>query len=327
MIEFYWNHLGLPLSRWTGGWADRIQWPLSEIILLWGLLCLVLFPVAYKQGWGWPWRILFLTGFFTLGIQLLSQGVTPIDLVPTVFREPPAKRFTARPVNEEAFQAWWKLSQAELLTTSSNVVEGADFSPNLKQVHWALAQVLTDLGYPAGREVKTVKAMRGITRVLGLAYGGPAYHDVITGEVVVASREDHPVTKCWHWCTVVHEIAHAQGFTREMDAEVLTYLALKKMGSMGEFCANFLALGKCNKPLELPDFFKREIEKVKAEREALRQPVVKFFKNSAQVLGLQNSSKKYGALDSHSSTPPPDHEFFRVVLGEHSLALKNEPSL
>ena len=315
MIEAYWRFLGLPLSRLTGALVDRVSWPVSEILLWFGILSCCLWPLAWKAAWPWWGRMILGFGVLLLVIQGFSQGATPWDFVPTVFRDRPSERIITNEVDGESFNAWFAEAQHSVKNPAGEFYRNAPEQPELKDVQAALGLVLAELNYPLGREVRAIKTMRGLSRLLGLAYGGPAYHDVITGEVVMASALDYPSTKMWRWCTVVHECAHAQGFTREMDAEILTYLALKKMGEMGHFCALSLALGKTQRKLDWPEFIRTELSEVQAQHKALHQPVVDMLRKWSTAVNVQNSGQKYGALADGQSLPPRDHEFFRVVLG------------
>ena len=315
MIEAYWMFLGLPLSRLTGAWVDRVSWPVSEINLWLGLLCCSLGPLAWKAAWPWWGRMMLGFGILLLVIQGFSQGATPWDFVPTVFRDRPSERIKTSEVQGESFNAWFAEAQHSVKNPVGDFYQNASEQPDLRDVHVALGAVLAELNYPQGREVRAIKTMRGLSRLLGLAYGGPAYHDVVTGEVAMASALDYPSTKMWRWSTVVHECAHAQGFTREMDAEILTYLALKKMGKMGQFCALGLALGKTQLKVDWPEFIRAEQCEVQAQRKALHQPGVDMLRKWSRIVNIQNSGQKYGALAEGQSLPPRDHEFFRVVLG------------
>ena len=310
MIELYWAWIGGPLARLLGPWVDAIAFPISEVLLLLSL-GLILFRIMTPfLGFGMPW--VWWLGPGLLAVMAFSQGVTPLDWVPSVFRDAPHERAGAQKVDQSLEE--WKLAvQTRVLSFSSSSYTQAAGNPNLKEVHRAVTRVLEGLSYPAGREVTRIKEMAGLTRVMGLAYGGPAYHDVVTGEVVMASEEDLPRTKVSRWLTVVHEVAHAQGFTREMDAEVLTWLILREMESpFGSFCADLQALSKGSWKWEGPPEYQKEKENVLKARKALNQPVVSFLKDLWRKGGLQNSGEKYGQVKDPQ--PPANHPFFGVVL-------------
>jgi hypothetical protein len=160
--------------------------------------------------------------------------------------------------------------------------------------------------------------MEGLSLVLGLSYGGPAFHDVVTGEVALAASKDYPSLKAWRWMTVVHELAHAKGFTREMDAEILTHLALKELTHpLGLHLANWMALLKTQRRLVLPQALALEFKKVRQQRESLQQPWVDLIKGFLQSIRLQNDGAKYGSIVANG-LPPEGHEFFKVVLFEQA---------
>ena len=312
MIEIYWAWVGGPLARTLGPWVDSVAFPISEFLLLMALGLVGLRLLGMLPFWGWsvPWIWWF--GPFLLVTMAFSQGVTPVDWVPTVFREAPHLRAGTVMVGED-FDPWKEKVQDRVLAFPDSIYENADPSPNLKEVHRAVTRVLEGLSYPPGREVTRVKDMVGLTRLMGLAYGGPAYHDVVTGEVVMASEDDLPRTKVYRWLTVVHEIAHAQGFTREIDAEVLTWMILKEMESpFANLCADLQALSKGRWAWEGPPAYQREREEVVLARKNLDQPVVNWLKTFWKKVGLQNDAVKYGGvLDER---PSPDHPFFGVVM-------------
>lgn len=320
MIETYWIWIGGPWSVWVGSFSDRTSVPISELLLWFGLICTLLLCLC-------PWvpnlwtrtRYGLILGLTCLIIQVFSQGATSWDFVPTVFRTPVSSRAPKVEVQSNAFQNWWQQQQDHLLTWPQAMYETAPEVPDLAMVNDALDQVLINLNYPSGRSVKRWKTMAGFTKVLGLAYGGPAYHDVISGEVVMVSEQDWPSSKAWRWCTLVHEVAHAKGFTREMDAECLTWLALGQLEHpMGLYLQSWLALGKTGQKISLPIFLEEEQKRVWKARKALHQPLVSFFKSLGKRYSIQNTAQKYGAI-APDTTPPPQHEFFGMVLASSAL--------
>lgn len=324
MIESYWRWIGGPWSVWVGSLTDLVSIPVSELILWFGLISLALLCL---RPYLCPWSPLLWSrtryglsiGVLCLIIQTFSQGATPWDFVPTVFRDPISGRAMRVEVETGIYQTWREQNQTLLLTWPKALYESAPTEPDLALVNEAIDKVLKELNYPKGRSVRRWKTMTGLTEILGLAYGGPAYHDVISAEVVIASSLDSPSSKAWRWCTLVHEVAHAKGFTREMDAECLTWLALGKLEHpMGPYLQAWLALGKTGKKTNLPDFLQKEQKRVWDARKALHQPLVSFLKDLGKKLSLQNDLQKYGAI-LPGTTPASNHEFFGMVLAEQSV--------
>jgi hypothetical protein len=264
-------------------------------------------------------KAMVLVGCFTLLIQAGSQGILPFDLVPTAYRDLPVDRLESSEVEAKSFEAWFRQAEQSMASFPAEVYQQAPLYPPLTLVTEALHSVLEDLDYPTGREVKAIKDMEGLTLLMGLAYGGPAFHDVVSGEVALASAKDLPSSKAWRWWTVVHELTHAQGFTREMDAEVLTFLTLRALDHpLGKPLATWMALSKTQRPFSWPEVMKTEWKDVQQKREALHQPWVQGLKRLLQGAQVQNSGEKYGDLAS-KQVPPPTHEYFRVVLAKWTL--------
>lgn len=302
--------MGGPLARLTGTWVDAVSYPVSEVILLLCLGTILLRAISPWLGLNLPF--LWWLAPLCLVIMVFSHGVTPVDWVPSVFRDAPHLRAGTVPVDEKV-EEWRERVQKRVSQFPDRLYKEAEDSPNLEQVHRGVKRVLSGLSYPPGREVKIIKDMKGLTRLLGLAYDGPAYHDVVTGETVMASDDDLPRTKVSRWLTVVHEIAHAQGFTREMDAEVLTWLILREMESpFAMYCADLQALSKGVWSWKGSAEYDRDRKSVIEARQQLHQPFVSALKKVLNWGGVQNSGEKYGHVES--KRPPIDHPFFGVVL-------------
>jgi hypothetical protein len=314
VIEWYWEWLGAPLSRWVGAFTDQFAFVFSELLLWVGIFsALALLYSPWHDGLG-RLRMLWGIGVLSLLIQAFSQGATPYDFVPTVFRSPVEGRYGVQAVDLEGFDAWFAEAQAQLLSLPEGLYMEASMDPALSMVNDALDRVLEDLDYPAGRTVSRSKQMVGLTRLLGLAYGGPAYHDVITGEVVLVKDEDLPSSKAWRWWTTMHEVAHAKGFTGEMDAEVLTFLALGKLDHpLGPYLQAYMALSKSGRSFKWPEVMLMENKAILEKRKSLNQPVVFWMRRMGQKFSIQNSGAKYGALQK-SQLPKVDHPFFGVVM-------------
>lgn len=323
--EWYWAWIGSPLSIGIGYVSDAIPFPLSELLLCLGL-CSVALVVGqcFRMDWAIKFSFWPSVGVVCLVIQAFSQGATPVDFVPTVFREAVSGRVGRVEVQLEPFEAAIERAQGQLLSFPEHHYISAPDHPPLALVNAALDQTLAAAAYPKGREVKSWKPMMGLTQRLGLAYGGPAYHDVLTAEVVIASHADLPSRKAWKWLTLIHEVAHAKGFTREMDAEVLTFLALEHLDHpMAPLLSSWMLLIKSGRSFDMPDFLKDEALRLEKERKALNQPLVQGLKRLARFFQIQNHAAKYGQVQAY--TPPANHEFFGVVLHPQRRSFVHQP--
>ena len=106
--------------------------------------------------------------------------------------------------------------------------------------------------------------MIGLTRLLGLAYGGPGFHDVISSEVALADTSDYPLPKYSVLFGMTHEICHAQGWTRELDAEVLTYLSMwNSKDPLMKSLSGILLLQKAGVQVDFPPLLVEERDSAK----------------------------------------------------------------
>ena len=178
-----------------------------------------------------------------------------------------------------------------------------------------LDRLLAGLRMTPGRTVRKVKPMGPLTSLLGLSYGGPAFHDPFYGELAMVSERDHPAPRYWRLMGVCHEAAHAKGFTREMDAEILTQLVLSSSADPRYvLLGDIMFLRKSGEQVHLPEGLRREILASRDSLEAAekRQRGVRFLKSLAKRLGFQNSGSKYGTRD-RSESWNPEHPFFSTV--------------
>ena len=171
--------------------------------------------------------------------------------------------------------------------------------------------------------------MRGLTRLLGLSYGGPAYHDPLTGEVALAGEKDNPAPKFWRCHAICHETAHAKGFTREMDAETLTQLALLTSDNPNmQVIGRLLFLQKSGVEFQWPGRLKDEIKLKAEERQAVRagQPLVSLLAKINQRLNIQNTPEKYGKRKKGEAWNP-EHPYFSTVAYLLRSGMINQDSL
>ncbi len=342
LFDSYWRVLGLPLSRVKGVITDAIPFSLVETSLWIGTMATMIFLLtllpsrgrhgespASKRGSMWlkargvRMAALAVGPVFlvTLG---LGQGAFPGSLAPTAWRTPLAERLGADSLPEEAFRAGAAEREARLLAAFRNDEGGAhrwrafqDMSEQevLAACDTALDAVLAALHLPAGRTVRAYKDMGPWTATIGLAYGGPAFHDPFFGEIAIVSDADMPAPHYWRLTAACHEAAHAKGFTREMDAEILTQLALARHDDPRlRTLADIHFLRKTGLSLTWPESLVAESRQVRARRTDTErtQPVVRGLRTVARKLGLRNEAAKYGARSGVEAWNPR-HPFFATV--------------
>jgi hypothetical protein len=198
--------------------------------------------------------------------------------------------------NWEAYQS---LSESEALTACNA----------------SLDSVLKALALPPGREVRATKSMGPITKSMGLIYGGPAFHDPFFGELAIVKFSDSPTSHHWRLIAACHETAHAKGFTREMDAEILTQLALERLADPRfQMLADIHFLQKSGLEVKWPDSLLAEAKRMRALRKEVQQhqPIISFLRRWAEKWNLRNSGHKYGDREGQEAWNP-HHPFFSTV--------------
>ncbi len=201
--------------------------------------------------------------------------------------------------NEFNWDGYQSLSEREVLETCDH----------------SLDTVLMDLGLPPGRHVRNIKAMGPLTTTMGLIYGGPAFHDPVFSELAIIRREKLPTGHHWRLIAACHETAHAKGFTREMDAEILTQLALMRLPDPRfRVLADIHFLEKSGLKIQWPDTLIAESRQVRAERLEVQkhQPVIHFLQRWVLKLHLENSGKKYGEREREEKWNPRQPYFATV---------------
>jgi hypothetical protein len=300
LFEVYWVALGLPLSRVKGLMVDAIPFSVVESALYLGIgisLVAVTLWLPWKRGLP-RWRKAALIGPLGLAVLGMGQGAFPLSLAPTAWRKPlaeavphdslPASRQDA--LLEERFARLWReashpgyhsLSETEVVITCDRLLDS----------------VLARLGLPAGRKVKTIKPMGPLTTAIGLIYGGPAFHDPLFGELAMVRERDMPTSRFWRLHAACHETAHAKGFTREMDAEILTQAALSLSDDIRyQVLGDILFLNKSGKAWPFPGVIRDDMRAARQRRKEAeaRQPVITTLRRWAETMNLRNSPAKYG---------------------------------
>jgi hypothetical protein len=293
-----------------------------ELTVWLGLGCALIMLCAAALG---GWRALrsrpylfypVAAGPLILLCMALGQGAFPLSLAPSAWRRPLAREFPAPPLPYSGFHRELVRREERLLRAFS--AEGyASLSEKeiLTGCDRRLDSVLAGLRLAPGRRVGAVKPMGPLTTLLGLSYGGPAFHDPFYGELAMVRPHDHPAPRYWRLIGVCHESAHAKGFTREMDAEILTQLALQGSGDARyRMLGDIMWLRKTGERVHYPPFLKREIlaSRDSLERVERGQPAVRFLRSLSRKLGFQNSGGKYGSREGADAWDPR-HPFFATV--------------
>ncbi len=335
-FDLYWKLLGLPLSRLKGFVTDAIPFSVVEVSLwmgagatLWFLLSL-----GIRRG---PLRnrrlrlFAFLLGPAFLLALGLGQGAFPWSLAPTALREPLSERLGGPELPEEAFREWVALYEKDLreraaapgawegfqAMTEREVLAGCDT---------ALDRALAFFDLPPGRTVRAYKDMGPWTSTLGILYGGPAFHDPFFSEIGIITREDYPTPHYWRLIAACHEAAHAKGFTREMDAEILTHLALLGIDDPRfRILSRIHFLRKTGVKVDWPDSVIADARRAARDREVAEagRPVLMRVKSLLTGTPLQNSGTKYGFRAADEAWDP-FHPFFSTIHDAHTRHHEDE---
>ena len=329
LFDLYWRAVGLPLSRLKGLVIDALPFSIVEVAL-WGgtaatlVLALSFLPRArstFLRRRGVRAAALVAGPVFLIALGL-GQGAFPWSLAPTASREPLTARLGADSLDEETFRAW-VAARADSLQASLARPGGWDAHLALREdealraCDTLLDTVLRLLDLPPGRTVRAFKTMGPWTTTLGLAYGGPAFHDPFFGEIAIVGDDAMPAPRHWRLIAACHEAAHAKGFTREMDAEILTQLALRRASDARlRVVGDIHFLRKAGIKITWPDSLIAESARVRERRGAAeaRQPVVRALRRFSERIGFQNSAAKYGARAAADAWNPR-HPFFATVRG------------
>ncbi len=301
---------------------DRVSFSLVESLVWVGILCSIWMGlILFWRGKFWfrhhrSFFLVLLSGPILLILMGLGQGAFPLSMAPTAWRSPLSIYRNAAPLSYPNFQLRLRAHETDLLL---------NFTPSLYQsltekeigvgCNYALDTVLSLMGLPPGRTVRNMKTMGPLTTLLGLSYGGPAFHDPFLGELAMVKESDHPSPKYWRLMAVCHEEAHAKGFTREMDAEILTQVALSQSKDIRyRLLGDIMYLRKSGERIHFPEYLRAEIRQSRdsLERVESRQKVVSLLRKISTKLGFQNSGGKYGSRDG-SETWDPQHPFYTTV--------------
>jgi hypothetical protein len=321
LFDAYWRTFGLPFSRFRGMLTDAVPFSLVETSLWEGGLATGIWVVCLvqrKDAWAKPWvrRISFLLGPLFLIALSLGQGVFPFSLAPTAWRPSLTQDFGTDSLSQDDFKAWAAQRESQLRQDFDwSAYQSLTEQEVLNACSASLDTVLEDLGLPPGRTVRTIKPMGPLTTAMGLIYGGPAFHDPFYGEIGMVQQKDAPYPHHWRLIAACHESAHAKGFTREMDAEILTQLALSRIPDPRyQVLADLHFLQKTGLKVQWPDSLISEASRMRQERRDVQkhQRAISFLRRWVNRLHLENSGKKYGDRE-HNEVWNPRQPFFATV--------------
>jgi hypothetical protein len=335
LFDLYWRLLGLPLSRLKGAVSDAVPISLVEVSLWVGATALVVLALSFMLprsplGRKGVRRTALLLGPVFLIALSLGQGAFPLSIAPTGLRQPLSKRLAPPVLDSSAFRAWAHAREARLRAYFSadpsgdsnwRAFQSLRETDALGACDTSLDTVLTVLGLLPGRRVRTFKDTGPWTTTLGLLYGGPAFHDPFFSEIGIISYRNYPTSHYWRLVAACHEAAHAKGFTREMDAEVLTQLALLRLGEKGgapdpryAALADVHFLIKTGTKITWPDSLVAESALARAARARAdsARPGLMRVKDWMRRAHLQNSGAKYGERRAAEAWNPR-HPFFATV--------------
>jgi len=337
LFEIYWNTIGGPVSRFKGLLVDWFPFSVTELLLWTGIISSVLLIVkligkpqnAYTALGAIRMKIhsfhpiLYMSfGPILLFLLAAGQGALPWSPMPTFLRQQLHQHWKVPSLDESAYEGFHDNFQKKIASEFNwNEYQNFNEKTVLEKCNSSLNAIMSELNLTKGRELKRIKKMRGLSRLFGLSYGGPAYHDPLTGEAAMVNYEDLPTPQYWRYQAVCHETVHAKGFSREIDTEILTALALLKSENYGMQISGYLMfLKKSGKSYSLPDELIQERKNTLDARKKVRasQPFVRFLTRINKALGIQNSPGKYGSRKKDEEWNP-EHAFFTTVvyLAEH----------
>lgn len=325
LFDIYWRTAGLPLSRFKGLITDAVPFSIVEVSLWIGTAATLTLAVSLLRPRGALRNPrLRLTALMAGPVFLtalgLGQGAFPGSLAPTAWRTPLTERLGSDSLGEDAFRAWVSERENSLRLALAAPDSWTGFlalteNEALRLCDRQLDTVLAMLGLPGGRTVRAFKNMGPWTTTVGLVYGGPAFHDPFFGEIAIVRDRDMPAPHHWRLIAACHEAAHAKGFTREMDAEVLTQLALMRHDDPRlRLLGDIHFLRKTGVKVAWPDSVLAEWARVRERSRQVEagQPVVRALRRWAVRTGLQNDAAKYGTRRAADGWNPR-HPFFATV--------------
>ena len=257
-------------------------------------LCLIILPICLLYFW----------------LAAASQNAVTPYIFPSYHRESIVLRSNSKDKVPENFIIWRTEEAIKNFNKDFDWDEYKKLSYKeiLDDGQFQIMALGNSLGYEEGIPTEKIKYLSGIPRILGYAYGGPAYYDSFTHEIVMPKVDDYPASKYFYISTIFHELSHSLLFQRELDATLIQYKAMlnSKYPSIRAL-ANFMWL-EYSPFVRHPKFYNYLIEtsidqrfinevinsrlKVKNRMKQLR--IIQMIKSFMRSINLKNEPSKYG---------------------------------
>jgi len=305
-VEWLHQTIFQPVSGLIGYLSDLLPVNLSLIFLGISLIfCFGFLYALFKKRWKLaacliPAPILILNA-------LTIQMATGFILWPSWFRDIKTPLLAEKfPLTQGDKDQLLKYALKEI-SSSFSVTEWETLNQNLilEDANQSLDSLLKDLGFASGRTVRAIKDFHEPFFSLGLAYGGPAYQDPYTQEVVIPSQ--YPASKFWYWHCLYHEVAHAKGWLNELDTTLLQvasmirsrYPTIRSLGWMHIILSADIYQGKSQAELVslgLPEPVLSDMKMASQNIHELLQkkPLYQGLSKLLRQASIQNSPQKYG---------------------------------
>lgn len=269
--------------------------------------------------------ILLLNIAYLLYSAASQNSITPY-LAPSYYRVPLKQKLDAKSTQvPQSFITWRDAHAIKTLKEQFDWNEYINLSNQaiIVDANLRISEISQSFGYTTGPPVSKIKILSGIPRILGYAYGGPAYYDSTTHEIVLPEPEDYPASRYFFISTIYHEISHALVFQNEIDASLIQYLAMRSsqfrtIRALAEFMwleyssrASWSILLTKLESNEVNAQFLEEIRKsrIQVSSRMSNLPLVRSIQNIMQSLNFYNSSQKYGITPHQFS----NSTFYQVV--------------
>ena len=265
-----------------------------------------------------------LSSFYFWLSAASQNSVTPY-VFPSYHRESLLLRSNAKDLVPEDFIVWRTERAIEdfIRDFDWDEYQRLSYEQILDDGQSQLIKIGQGLGYDEGLHTRKIKSLQGVPRLLGYSYGGPAYYDSFTHEIVIPDSNDYPASRYFFISTIIHELSHALYFQKELDATLIQYQAmLNSKYSTVRALANFLWL-EYSPFIKHPQFYKNLIEsgidrrfvnEILSTRTKVRERMKDLFsvqtlKKLMRKINIQNQASKYGWQPEKYANSP----FYKVV--------------
>ena len=331
MIEWYIQFIWNPINQLQGGIVESLPFSFTNLFIYNGLICLIYYLtqiVKYKRRF--KFHFYPTLSILILILQLGGQGATPFGTSAIFYRTTIVESSEIPPIDSIKNQEQLIYSQQQFLKSYS-IFKDTTQKYWIPQINKWLNQSLKQL-YPnqviSPRDPQIVKDYSGISRLFGLAYGGPAFSDPIISEISMANSKDYPIPFSARLKAWVHELAHAKGFGSEEETEILTFHALLNSGNpQVQAIAYQMVLQKNRVNYQLPKDLWEQWQSSRVKFKEVRQNnyAVYFLRGLLKKLSIQNSSHKYGTVNnpnefnSKNNFLKASYYFIKQIKGPHGF--------